>query len=62
MRPYIPGVKLAGAGGGGFLMLLTASPQAAQSLREFLAKSPLAANGAIYDWRIATEGLRATLR
>ena len=43
-------------------MLLTGSPRAAQALREFLAKSPLAANGAVYDWRIATEGLRATQR
>lgn len=62
VRPYIRGVKLAGAGGGGFLMLLTSSAQAAQTLREFLTKSPLAANGAVYDWRIATQGLRAMLR
>ena len=60
VRPYIRGVKLAGAGG--FLMPLTGSPQAAQALREFLAKLPLAADGAVYDWRIATEGLRVKRR
>ena len=59
VRPYIHGVKLAGAGGGGFLMLLARSTEAAKALREFLATSSTANGGAVYDWRIATEGLRA---
>ncbi len=58
VRPYIRGVKLAGAGGGGFLMLLARSVGAAQELREMLRTNDIASGGAVYGWRIAREGLR----
>ncbi len=61
VRPYIRGVKLAGAGGGGFLMLLARSPAAARDLRSFLADSQTAAGGAVYAWRMADDGLRLKL-
>ena len=57
VRPFIRGVKLAGAGGGGFLILLARSPAASQDLREFLSHGNLT-DGAIYQCQIADQGLR----
>ena len=57
VRPFIRGVKLAGAGGGGFLILLARSDKV-QDLRQFLSERVHNAGGAIYDWHVAREGLR----
>ncbi len=54
VRPYIWGAKLAGAGGGGFLMLLAKSPSDAQELKEQL-EGPA---GQVCNWRLANDGLR----
>jgi len=62
VRPYVRGAKLAGAGGGGFLILVARSPEAAQDLRNFLREQYAGTGGAIYDCRIASQGLRATWR
>lgn len=58
VRPLIRGAKLAGAGGGGFLILLARSPEAAEELRKLLRGDQASSGGAVYDWRIAGEGLR----
>jgi galactokinase/mevalonate kinase-like predicted kinase len=56
-RPYIHGAKLAGAGGGGFLMLLARDADAATALRAALSlEAP--EQGAFVPYRIAEEGLR----
>jgi fucokinase len=53
-RPFIYGAKLAGAGGGGFLMLLARTKEAAGALRAALSHEA----GAVVPYRIAEEGLR----
>jgi fucokinase len=48
-RPLIRGAKLAGAGGGGFMIFLARSEQAAAELRSAMNAT---------DWQIARDGLR----
>jgi len=56
VRPYLAGAKLAGAGGGGFIMMLAHDPEAAVHLRAYLTGHGHA--GRIYDATIAEEGLQ----
>jgi fucokinase len=56
-RPYIHGAKLAGAGGGGFLMLLARDAEAAYALRAALTQEA-PEGGAFVPYRLADEGLR----
>ena len=56
-RPYIHGAKLAGAGGGGFLMLLARDADAAQALRAALS-TETTEGGSFVPYRLANEGLR----
>ncbi len=55
-RPWINGAKLAGAGGGGFLMLLSRDAEAAAALRAALSQETLE-QSAFVHYRIAEKGL-----
>ena len=59
-RPYIHGAKLAGAGGGGFLMLMARDPEAAEELKRELTRNSQG-SGSIVAYRIAEEGLRVRM-
>jgi fucokinase len=56
-RPYIHGAKLAGAGGGGFLMLLAKDADAAAQLKAELGQHA-EERGGVVSYRVAEEGLR----
>lgn len=56
-RPLIHGAKLAGAGGGGFLMMMARDAEAADALRALLAQEILE-GGALVPYGIASDGLR----
>jgi fucokinase len=62
LSPHLRGAKLAGAGGGGFLILLAKSAQDAEMLREALAGESAPLGGAVHGWRLAPEGLRVETR
>jgi fucokinase len=57
VAPFVSGAKLAGAGGGGFLILLARDPECTDRLRASLARRP---EGAVYRFRIAGQGLHVS--
>ena len=59
-RPWIYGAKLAGAGGGGFLMLLARDPEAARELRRELSGGSFAGAQAV-PFRVAEEPFRVRI-
>lgn len=57
-RPYLSGAKLAGAGGGGFMIMLASDPEAATELRRRLPIWEPA--GKVHEFRISAEGVRVS--
>ena len=60
LAAYLAGAKLAGAGGGGFLLLLARGAEEAGVLRNRLAARPFLHNGALYGFYVSEQGLRVT--
>ena len=60
LAPYLAGAKLAGAGGGGFLLLLARGAEEASFLRNRLVSTSCLRNGALYGFYVSEEGLRVT--
>ncbi len=58
VRPYVSGAKLAGAGGGGFLMMIARDPEAAGRLRELLADPDKDFPGRLHEFGLAATGLQ----
>ncbi|XP_064315301.1 L-fucose kinase isoform X2 [Phalacrocorax carbo] len=56
LQPYIYGQCLAGAGGGGFLYVLTKGPQQKEALHQILAKSEGLGNFSIHSIEVDTGG------
>ena len=57
VRPYLSGAKLAGAGGGGVMMLLARSPEEARRLRELLGRKQAEGAGVLYHPAVSATGL-----
>ena len=61
IRGHIHGAKLAGAGGGGFLLMVCKSPADAASVREILQADPPNEKARFFDFDIAGDGLVVTV-
>jgi fucokinase len=60
VRPYVYGAKLLGAGGGGFLLLVCKSPDAATKIRADLEARPPNPRARFFELHVNLEGLRVT--
>lgn len=58
--PALAGCKLAGAGGGGFLLMQARDPDAAGWIRQHLQTDPLNRRARFVDWTVSQEGLQVT--
>ncbi|NJM16446.1 MAG: hypothetical protein HC896_14665 [Bacteroidales bacterium] len=60
VAPYIDGLKLLGAGGGGFMVMLAKDAQAAATLKEDLAQFPPNPLARFVEFSISRQGLMVT--
>jgi galactokinase/mevalonate kinase-like predicted kinase len=58
VSPYLIGKKLAGAGGGGFMLMLARDSDATKKIREILNAEPLNANARFVDFQLSETGLQ----
>nr|XP_008255824.1 L-fucose kinase isoform X2 [Oryctolagus cuniculus] len=61
LAPYVHGQSLAGAGGGGFLYLLTKEPRQKEAVEAVLAKTEGLGNFSVHLVEVDSQGLRLTL-
>ena len=60
VRPHVYGAKLLGAGGGGFLLMVCKSPEAAREVREELEANPPNDRARFFQFDVNQEGLQVT--
>jgi len=60
VRPHVHGMRISGAGSGGFLLMISKSPQAAREIRQMLEREPLNASARFFDFEINQAGIEVT--
>jgi galactokinase/mevalonate kinase-like predicted kinase len=60
MRPFVHGMRISGAGSGGFLLMICRSPRHAAEAREELEREPLNERARFFDYEINHAGLEVT--
>lgn len=58
LEPHLSGLKLLGAGGGGYLLLAARNSTAAQHLREILSRNPTDPGARLVDFSVSKTGLQ----
>jgi galactokinase/mevalonate kinase-like predicted kinase len=60
VRPHVYGMRISGAGGGGFLLMICKSPRDAAAVRDMLEREPLNECSRFFDFEINQAGLEVT--
>ncbi len=60
VRPYVHGMRISGAGSGGFLLMICKSPRDAAEVRRMLEAEPLNERSRFFDYEINHAGLEVT--
>jgi fucokinase len=60
VRPHVHGMRISGAGSGGFLLMISKSPKDAAAVREMLEREPLNESSRFFDFEINQAGLEVT--
>ena len=60
VRPHVHGMRISGAGSGGFLFMICKSPQDAVRVRDLLEREPLNERSRFFDFEINRTGLEVT--
>jgi galactokinase/mevalonate kinase-like predicted kinase len=60
VRPYVHGMRISGAGSGGFLLMICRSPRAAEEVRKLLEREPLNDRSRFFEFEVNQRGLEVT--
>jgi fucokinase len=60
VRPHVHGMRISGAGSGGFLLMICKSPESAARIRAMLEREPLNERSRFFDFEINEAGLEVT--
>lgn len=60
VRPYVYGMRISGAGSGGFLLMICKSPQDAEKVRSLLENEPLNERSRFFEFEVNNVGLEVT--
>ena len=60
VRPFVYGMRISGAGSGGFLLMVCKSPKDAAHVREMLESEPLNERSRFFDFEVNNAGLEVT--